>query len=365
MVLGTLFQNGQKIENNVGCHLDELKANQTISIMIDSQRNLKLFVNGVDHGIKVKNIPPICYGMVDLYGQCEEISIVPGNSSAESRSDSTENSITEGTSVSAADVTATGTPAAASKMTPAVIQQHPHVLRTSSHQNDQSLSTNAGDKCSYLKLCSRFKTSLSIPSHFLSGLQPCCFCMNCIKSRGEELYKKKGDPLKDYATPVNWVRFPVRQFKSEQSTESWHTTYHGTKPSSFRKILDHGELVPILGFGLTHKSTSKPKESKEDDVDTPQLVFSPTLNYFLQASQSCSPCPYRDAQKNFKARLAFEVDIHPGSYKIGPPSQGGFSSGSGILIDAHFKLDETEWLTKEKGNTAIKALLVHLEPVLS
>ena len=108
--------------------------------------------------------------------------------------------------------------------------------------------------------------------------------MNCIKSRGEELYKKKGDPLKDYATPVNWVRFPVRQFKSEQSTESWHTTYHGTKPSSFRKILDHGELVPILGFGLTHKSTSKPKESKEDDVDTPQLVFSPTLNYFLLKS---------------------------------------------------------------------------------
>jgi len=38
---GTLFQNGQKIENNVGCHLDELKANQTIAIMIDSQRNLK------------------------------------------------------------------------------------------------------------------------------------------------------------------------------------------------------------------------------------------------------------------------------------------------------------------------------------
>ena len=87
--------------------------------------------------------------------------------------------------------------------------------------------------------------------------------------------------------------------------------------------------------------------------------------FILQASPSCSPCSYRDAQKNFKARLAFEVDIHPGSYKIGPPSIGGFSSGSGNMIDAHFKLDETEWLTKEKGNTAIKALLVHLEPVMS
>merc|ERR1719273_937286 len=249
-----------------------------------------------------------------------------------------------------------------------IVQQNPHVLRTSSHQNDQILSNHNGEKCSYLKLCSRFKTSLSIPNHFLSGLQPCCFCMNCIKSRGEELYKKKGDPLKDYATPVNWVRFPVRHFKSEQSTDTWHTTYHGTKPSSFRKILDHGELVPITGFGLTHKSTSKPKESKEDDVDTPQLVFSPTLSYFLQSAQSCAPCPYRDSSQNsskFKARLAFEVDIHPGSYKIGPPSQAGLSSLSGSMIDAHFKLDETEWLTKEKGNTAIKALLVHLEPVLA
>merc|ERR1712020_625822 len=178
---------------------------------------------------------------------------------------------------------------------------------------------------------------------------------------------------KDYATPVNWVRFPVRQFKSEQSTESWHTTYHGTKPSSFRKILDHGELVPILDFGLTHKTTSKPKESKEDDVDTPQLVFSPTLSYFLRSSQSCATTDFQNRAgttsggssagnvKKYLARLAFEVDIHPGSYKIGPPSLEGILIG---IIDSHFKLDETEWLTKEKGNTVIKALLVHLEQVL-
>ena len=124
----------------------------------------------------------------------------------------------------------------------------------------------------------------------------------------------------------------------------------------------------MISSGHTNSKIIAP--SYISDIAEPHDTYnkrsiSPTLNYFLQASQSCSPCPYRDAQKNFKARLAFEVDIHPGSYKIGPPSQGGLSSGSGILIDAHFKLDETEWLTKEKGNTAIKALLVHLEPVLS
>ena len=339
--------------------------------MVDTQRNLKLFINGVDYGIKVKNIPPICYGIIDLYGQCEEVSIVLENSEVVPHADPAENSIME----AATEATT------ASKLVVVQQQPPPHILRPSSrhelqllqplggHQQ-QILSNHGSENCDYLKLCSRFKASLSVPSHFLSGYQQaCCFCLNCIKGRGEDLYKKKGDPLKDFATPVNWVRFPVKHLKSEQSTDTWHTTYHGTKPSSFRKILDHGELVPILGFGLTHKSTSKPKESKEDDVDTPQLVFSPTLSYFLQSAQSCAPCPYRDISSQnsskFKARLAFEVDIHPGSYKIGPPSQAGLSSLSGSMIDAHFKLDETEWLTKEKGNTAIKALLVHLEPVLA
>ena len=91
----------------------------------------------------------------------------------------------------------------------------------------------------------------------------------------------------------------------------------------------------------------------------------PSFSYFLQSPQSCAPCSYKDSQRKFKARLAFEIDIHPGSYKIGPPSQGLGLASSGSMIDTHFKLDETEWLTKEKGNTAIKALLVHLEPVLA
>ena len=148
--------------------------------------------------------------------------------------------------------------------------------------------------------------------------------------------------------------------KAEPTTETWHTTYHGTKPSSLRKILDHGELIPlqVLGSGLAQKLDTRSKESKEDDSDTPQLVFSPTLSYFLKIPQSCSSIPFQDHNKKYLARLAFEVDIHPGSYKIGPPTM------QGILIDSHFKLDETEWLTKEKGNTVIKALLVHLEQVL-
>ena len=321
----TLYQNGHKMEN-LTPNLDKLTTDQTVGIVIDAQRNLRLLINGVDQGVMVKNIPQLCYGIVDLYGQCEEVLLCL-------------DAITIDTSITQDKSNA------------------PLILRPSSLQSSQS--------CDYLRLCSQFKASLCIPNHYLvtSTNAGICYCLHCIKSRGEESYKKKGDPAKDYATPVNWVRFALKQCRAEQSTESWHTTYHGiSKPLFIRKILDHGELVPLSDFGLVPpKMTPKLKESKDDDADKPQLVFSPTLCYFLKMQQSCANFK-DDHRKKFKARLAFEVDIHPGSYKIGPPTT--VISSSTTTIDAHFKWDETEWLTKEKGNTAIKALLVHLEPIL-
>jgi len=42
--------------------------------MIDGENNLKLFVNRVDYGIAAFNLPSnYCYGIVDLYGQCEQV----------------------------------------------------------------------------------------------------------------------------------------------------------------------------------------------------------------------------------------------------------------------------------------------------
>jgi len=45
-----------------------------IGIMIDADDNLKLFVNHIDYGIAAVNLPhDCCYGIVDLYGQCEQV----------------------------------------------------------------------------------------------------------------------------------------------------------------------------------------------------------------------------------------------------------------------------------------------------
>jgi len=41
--------------------------------MIDGENRLKLFVNRIDFGVAAFNIPADCYGIVDLYGQCEQV----------------------------------------------------------------------------------------------------------------------------------------------------------------------------------------------------------------------------------------------------------------------------------------------------
>jgi len=41
--------------------------------MIDGENNLKLYINRIDYGIAAINMPPDCYGVVDLYGQCEQV----------------------------------------------------------------------------------------------------------------------------------------------------------------------------------------------------------------------------------------------------------------------------------------------------
>ena len=44
--------------------------------------------------------------------------------------------------------------------------------------------------------------------------------------------------------------------------------------------------------------------------------------------------------------------LHPST------TDGASSSTATSPPDPHFKLDETEWLTKERGNTAVSAVLV-------
>ena len=111
------------------------------------------------------------------------------------------------------------------------------------------------------------------------------------------------------------------------------------------------------------------KESKEDSADTVQLLFSPTLKYSGSNGALCPTAIYttkqgrgRRGRHHYAVKVAFEVDIHPGSYKVGPPTMLP-PDVCPDDVDAHFKPDELEWLTKEKGNTVITGLLLHIEPM--
>ncbi|CAH0389497.1 unnamed protein product [Bemisia tabaci] len=72
----SVFQDGEKIKSNYGPNLDKLSVKQTVGVMVDAESQLRLFVNGVDQGVAATNIPYKCHVVIDLYGQCDQISII-------------------------------------------------------------------------------------------------------------------------------------------------------------------------------------------------------------------------------------------------------------------------------------------------
>ena len=64
------------MKDNFGCSLDALQVGDTVGVMVNDEAALHLYVNGVDQGIVTRDVPPIVYALVDLYGQCEQVTIV-------------------------------------------------------------------------------------------------------------------------------------------------------------------------------------------------------------------------------------------------------------------------------------------------
>jgi len=47
-----------------------------IGLRVDSDSTLHLVVDGLDCGAIVRELPSVCYAVVDLYGQCEQVTVV-------------------------------------------------------------------------------------------------------------------------------------------------------------------------------------------------------------------------------------------------------------------------------------------------
>ncbi|XP_012173117.2 neuralized-like protein 4 isoform X1 [Bombus terrestris] len=207
-------------------------------------------------------------------------------------------------------------------------------------------------KCEYLKACMRLKKSLVLPDEFFSLEDVLCYCNNCYKVEGDSAVCKKGEPPAEFAVPVGWTRFPLKQSINanqipQNTTDKWHVAFYGIRLDAIRLILDTGELMTKEQLDMSNLTMNIKTEDQN-----PQVVFSPSIKY-AASEEFTKRYPYIDTQSNKKlnASTAFQLLVRPGSYTI--------NSGGKDSDDPQF--ESVKWATKEAGATVIMALLIHLD----
>ena len=333
----SVFQNGVKTMNGYGPDLDNLLCGQTVGVLVDDSSLLHLYVNGVDQGIAAKDIPKCCYVIVDLYGKCEQISVVNVDGQIIESCNEAEELPEKG-------------------------NKEEKKKEKIARPIDVETQTK---NCDYFNMCARFRSTLGIPEDYFNHSFNRCFCECCHRTRGEASIYRQGDPVREYTVPVGWSRFGIRLPAKAEATncqEKWHVGYTGAQISVIRTVLDSGDLL-VMGEALTgrwslcSKSGIFDEKNKPDEpVDTMPICLSPMIQY--AATKTSSPrYDHRDprTRKTQSLRLAFQVFIKPGSYKIGP------QSCSRDTQDVKFRNSEVEWLTKERGATVVCGLLVKVE----
>ncbi|XP_036307655.1 neuralized-like protein 4 isoform X4 [Pipistrellus kuhlii] len=341
-----VFHNGLKICEKFGPNLDTCPEGTVLGLRLDSSGGLHLHVNGMDQGVAVPDVPQPCHALVDLYGQCEQVTIVsPEPGAASLKSTGTQGDMEKADMVDGIkESVCWGPPSAASPL----------------------------KSCEYHALCSRFQELLLLPEDYFMP-QPkrsLCYCESCRKMRGDEAHRRRGEPPREYALPFGWCRFNLRvnpHLEAGTLTKKWHMAYHGSNAAAVRRVLDRGELgagsasilscrplkgEPRGGFEEPGENCAPPREEQP-----PPVLLSPSLQY-AGAETLASKVQFWDPkfQRTHQAQVAFQVCVRPGSYTPGPPS---------VILreppDPHFSPAELEWVTKEKGATLLYALLVRVE----
>jgi len=320
VVCGNAFFVDGRQESQHGAKVEGLEVGQTIGVAVDACGRMRMKIDGVERSfsssLSSHSVTKKWYALIDLYGQAEEIAIATDDGQQENA---------------------------------ALLTPEPPLIN---------------GRCRYLDNCSHFVKSLGLPAKFFSSeeRQMVCYCVSCHKASGEPHYASKGEPPKEHASPVGWCRLelalPTANRGASSALIKWHTAYFGTKPCLIRRMLDASgqQLLPASSSSFC-PSLSKCK-GKEDDSDVPPLLFTPTLKYLTTCPSICPPSPFKHGGKSYSAKVALQVEINPGSYKIGSPT---VKPPLPVSPDSRFKLEETEWLTKEKGNTFTTALLVQLQ----
>uniref|UniRef100_A0A8C9ZFT9 Neuralized-like protein 4 n=1 Tax=Sander lucioperca TaxID=283035 RepID=A0A8C9ZFT9_SANLU len=342
----SIFHNSLKICENYGPNLDTCPEGTVLGLLVDANSCLHLYVNGMDQGVAAQDIPSPCYPFIDLYGQCEQITIVKdsvpavGGENGETRC---QGDMEKADMVDGIKESVCWTPP-------------PEI--------------NLNKTCEYQALCSRFKDLLTLPDGYFDedAKYNLCYCESCHKLRGDEAYYKRGEPPRDYALPFGWCRFALRikpHCEVSNALKKWHIAYHGTSVGALRRTLDHSQLLPGMSsiFSVSPVKAegpngySEPEENSAPGREVPRVRLSPTMRYsgmeiFAPKVQFRDPRSHRSHQ----AQVGFQVCVRPGSYKVGPQTLGHSEP-----LDPRFSNSEIEWITKEQGGTLLYGLLIRVE----
>lgn len=74
--------NGKTIRNNYNCDLDTLSSGTRLGVMRSADKSLEFYKNGIPQGLACTIPHNNIYAVVDLYGQCAQVSIPSGTSVA-------------------------------------------------------------------------------------------------------------------------------------------------------------------------------------------------------------------------------------------------------------------------------------------
>uniref|UniRef100_A0A8C4Z814 Neuralized E3 ubiquitin protein ligase 4 n=1 Tax=Gadus morhua TaxID=8049 RepID=A0A8C4Z814_GADMO len=334
----SVFHNSLKICENYGPNLDTCPEGTVLGLLVDTAGGLHLYVNGMDQGVAAQDIPSPCYPLIDLYGQCQQVTIVTNSvpaASGEGSEARCQGDMEKADMVDGIKESVCWTPP-------------PEV--------------NPNKTCEYQALCARFKELLTLPDGYFSEdtKSNLCYCESCHKLRGDEAYYKRGEPPRDYALPFGWCRFVSNALKK------WHIAYHGTTVGALRRTLDHSQLLPGTSSVLSvspvkteepHGGYSEPEENCPPGKELPRVQLSPTMRYSGQ--ETFAPkVQFRDPRSHrcHQAQVGFQVCVRPGSYKVGPQALGASEP-----LDPRFSNTEIEWTSKEQGGTLLYGLLIRVE----
>ncbi|XP_041093378.1 neuralized-like protein 4 isoform X2 [Polyodon spathula] len=343
---GCVFHNSLKICDNYGPNLDTCPEGTVLGLLVDANSCLHLYVNGMDQGVAAQDIPSPCFPLLDLYGQCEQVTIVTNDVPAvggDASNPRCQGDMEKADMVDGIKESVCWTP---------------------------PLEVNPMKTCEYQVLCSRFKELLTLPDGYFSEdpKASLCYCESCHKLRGDEAYYKRGEPPRDYAAPFGWCCFSLRvnpRCDVANTFKKWHMAYHGTSVGALRRTLDQSELVTgsvsIFSAAQTkcdmQSGYSEPEENSAPEREEVKVQLSPTMRY--SGLDSFAPkVQFRDPRslRSHHAQVALQVYVRPGSYKIGAQSLGLSEA-----LDTRFSNSEIEWISKEKGSTLLYGLLIRIE----